>query len=116
MALSCYVSDAILEKVHLETGLQEVFTSVFYTELGGYSADKHVCRVEEFQDLSQSLLCGVEALEAGVLLQRLVISLVECQFLADVRLQVFVYLATVRASPAMCRPGASQGAGRGRTG
>ena len=107
MACRVNVSEAILEKTDLESGLEKVFTCVLYAVFGCDSADIHIGGVKQFKDLSQRLLGRVHSFKSGVLLYGLVASLVECQFLACIWKEFFVDAASSSTCYAMRRPNAA---------
>ena len=64
MTVMVYISDAFLEKMHLETGLEQVLACVADAIFGGDTADMHISSVQELQDFSKSLSCVVDAFES----------------------------------------------------
>ena len=102
-----YICEAVLEQTHLESGLEKVFAGVSHAVFGRYAADIYIFCVEELQNLSERLSGFVDALEARVLFFRLVTSFVKSQFLAGVRLEIFMYIPSAGASDAVGRPYAS---------
>ena len=107
MAFVIYISDTVLEKVDLESGLLQVFAGVADAVFGGDSAYIYICGVEEFQDLSERLSCIVHSLETGVLLDCLVASLVEGEFFGSIRKKVCMYLSSMGSGNAVRRPDSS---------
>ena len=101
MACGINISEAILEKADLESGLEKVFACVLYAVFGCDSADIYIGCVKQFKDLSQRLLSRVHAVKSGVLLYGLVASLVECQFLACIWKELLVDTASSRTCDAM---------------
>ena len=101
------IGQTILEQMDLVTSLEDVLASVSYTVFCGDSADIDVCSVEKFKYLSERLSRIVDAIKTRVLLCTLVASLVKDQFFDCVGLKLLVYLSSMSAGYAVCRPYAS---------
>jgi hypothetical protein len=107
MAFMINVSDTVLEEVDLESSLLQVFAGVADAVFGGDSAYIYVCGVQKFENLSKRLSCIIYSLEAGVLLDCLVASLVEGEFFGSIRKKVCVYFSSMGSGNAVRRPDAS---------
>ena len=107
MPLMSDISKALRKYMYLESCLVQVCACILYAVLCRYAAHIYVSRVKQLQDFSQRLLCIIHALESGVLFHSFVASLIEGQLFLDIRRQSLMYLASVGAGYAMCRPDAA---------
>ena len=101
------ITDAVFQKMHSESSLKQVFTCVSYAVFSGNPADIYVCGVQQLENLFEGLTGIIHSFIAGILLDGLVTSLVESQFLPDIGEKVLVYLSSVCAGNAVRRPYAS---------
>ena len=93
-----------LQKMNLESRLEQVLAGVPYAIFGRDAADIYVSRVQQFQNLAQRLAGLVDSFESGVLLHSLVATLVKCEFLVYIRQKVFMYLTSSGSGNAVRRP------------
>ena len=104
MAVMVYICDAVLEKAHLESCLQEILAGVPYAVFCCDAAYINFFGIEQLQNLSKRLSGIVGAFKSGILFDSLVAAFVECEFFSSIWTQVFMYLASAGAGYAMWRP------------
>ena len=103
-----YICKAILQKMDLESGLEEILACVADAVFRSDAADVYISCVEQFQNLSERLAGIVYTFITGVLLNGLVASFVESELLACVWKQVFMNLSSTGAGYAVGRPYAAE--------
>ena len=90
-----YVCQTVLEKVDFESGLKQVFAGVPHAIFGSNTAYIYICGVKQFKNLTKRLVCIVDSFESRILLNSLVATFVESQFLDSIRLELFVDFSSV---------------------
>ena len=101
------ICDAVLQKMNLESRLEQVLAGVPYAIFCSDAADIYVSRVQQFQNLAQRLAGLVDSFESGVLLHSLVATLVKGELLVYIRQKVLVDFPAVSAGHAVRRPDAT---------
>ena len=103
-----YICKAILQKMDLESGLEEILACVADAVFCCDSAYVYISCVEQFQNLSERLAGIVYTFITGVLLNGLVASFVESELFACVWKQVFMDLSAAGTGYAVRRPCSSE--------
>ena len=101
------ICQTILQKADLESGLEEVFTSVSYTVFCRYAADIYLFGIKELEDLTKRLFCCIDTVETRVLFFCPVTSLVKGQLFAGIWLQILMDVSAACACHAVGRPNAA---------
>ena len=99
-----HISNAVLEKVDLESGLHEIFACVADAVLRRDAAYVYVRCVKKPKDFAKGLTSIVHSVKARILFKSLVASLVKCQLFVYIWNQIGVDFTSTGSCNAVRRP------------